>query len=148
ESAELAQELFDYRQARVLLLSATPYKPYTLAEENASGENHHRDFLELLRFLQPNLDWHRDVENGLRDYRAAMIAGRPAGAAAAAVRAKLLEVMCRTERPALGQDAMLDVRTSETAANAEDLLGYAALRSLAVELRAPATIEYWKSAPY
>ena len=35
-------------RARVVLLSATPYKPYTLAHE---GENHYKDFVETLRFL-------------------------------------------------------------------------------------------------
>jgi hypothetical protein len=38
ESAERAQELFDYGQSKVLLLSATPYKPFTLDQETlASG---------------------------------------------------------------------------------------------------------------
>jgi hypothetical protein len=148
DSAELAQELFNYKQAKVLLLSATPYKPYTFAEESATGDNHHRDFVDLLRFLRPDADWLREVESGLRDYRSALVAGRPAAAAAAAVRNKLLAVMCRTERPALGQDAMLTTRTHDSTTDVEDLLGYAALRSLATELRAPATIEYWKSAPY
>lgn len=148
DAAELARELFDHGQARVLLLSATPYKPFTLAEENAAGENHHRDFVELLRFLQPDPAWHAEVEAGFRDYRTAMVSGSPASAAAERVRRRLLDVMCRTERPPLGQDQMLEVRSTETSTTAADLLGYAALRALAVELNAPATVEYWKSAPY
>ena len=40
---------FHYPDARVLLLSATPYKPFTYAEEN--DEDHHRDFVRVLTFL-------------------------------------------------------------------------------------------------
>ena len=45
EAGQLAQELFNWQdtrssaQAHVLLLSATPYKMYTLAQEE-SGEDH------------------------------------------------------------------------------------------------------------
>jgi hypothetical protein len=42
--------LFDQDDARVLLLSATPYKPYTLAEEAEKGEDHYRDFFKTLNF--------------------------------------------------------------------------------------------------
>ena len=35
EAADLARSLFGYGQARVLLLSATPIKAFTLAEEAA-----------------------------------------------------------------------------------------------------------------
>lgn len=35
EAADLAHQLFDYGQARALLLLATPYKPFTYAEEAA-----------------------------------------------------------------------------------------------------------------
>ena len=49
EIAELAQELFKYHghlgdRARVLMLSATPYKMMTLSDE--SKDDHYRDFLE------------------------------------------------------------------------------------------------------
>ncbi len=53
-AGELAQQLFGFRDhrnepARVLLLSATPYKMYTLAEE--TDEAHYEDFLATLAFL-------------------------------------------------------------------------------------------------
>ena len=53
EAGALARGLFEYQheasRARVLLLSATPYKMYTLAHEE--GEDHYRDFIDTLRFL-------------------------------------------------------------------------------------------------
>lgn len=51
EAGELAHHLFNYGDAKVLLLSATPYKPFTYAEEAAAGDDHHRDFLRTLGFL-------------------------------------------------------------------------------------------------
>jgi len=51
---DLARELFSYAdensEARVLLLSATPYKMYTTADE-AGVEDHYRDFLRTFEFL-------------------------------------------------------------------------------------------------
>jgi hypothetical protein len=53
EAALLARELFNYSDettdARVLLLSATPYKMYTLQAEVAD-DDHYQDFLDTLRF--------------------------------------------------------------------------------------------------
>lgn len=51
ESAELAQERSTTGNAKVLLLSATPYKPFTLAEESAAGDDHWQDFRRVLSFL-------------------------------------------------------------------------------------------------
>src|SRR5439155_27313641 len=48
-AAELASDLFRFDGARVLLMSATPYKMFTTADE-ASGDDHYRDFLETVQF--------------------------------------------------------------------------------------------------
>ena len=54
EAGQLAGQLFNYADAhsaaRVVLLSATPYKMYTLTEE-AEGEDHYQDFVQTVRFL-------------------------------------------------------------------------------------------------
>ena len=50
QSSELARGLFTFRQARVLLLSATPYKMYTLADE-CETDDHFRDFVQTIAFL-------------------------------------------------------------------------------------------------
>jgi hypothetical protein len=69
EAAELAHHLFEYGQAKVLLLSATPYKPFTLAEEADAGEDHYRDFLKTLAFLDDDARWNADVQHALDSYR-------------------------------------------------------------------------------
>lgn len=149
-AAELARELFDYRQARVLLLSATPYKPYTVADESIDGENHHRDFFELLGFLNSDQRWLGEVRRQFDTYRDALVAGAHAGDIARSLRTLLLEVMCRTERPPLGHDEndMVTEIVTETTSSADDIVGYATLRKLAQELNGSVPIDYWKSVPY
>src|SRR5207247_10942451 len=51
ELGQLASALFEYEDVRILLLSATPYKMYTLAAESAE-DDHYEDFVRTLRFLQ------------------------------------------------------------------------------------------------
>ena len=51
DASELARNLFEFDQARVLLLSATPYKMYTL-EHEAGTEDHYEDFVRTVSFLQ------------------------------------------------------------------------------------------------
>jgi len=149
EAAELAHHLFNYPQARVLLLSATPYKPFTFAQESESGDDHHQDFLETLRFLRNDATWTAETRSAFAEYRDAMVRGERTDAARDALRELLLKVMVRTERPPLGQDGMLaEVRRTASDLSASDLRGYVALRSLATEVNAPVTLEYWKSAPY
>ena len=61
--AELAQHLFQYADARVLLLSATPYKMYTLHEE--SGEDdHYADFVRTVQFLEADEGDKTDLQVG------------------------------------------------------------------------------------
>jgi hypothetical protein len=151
DAADLAHYLFDYPDARVLLLSATPYKPFTYAEESSTGEDHQRDFLQTLRFLAEGCD---DVSvdavaDDLAAYRQATVSGADATDLARALRHQLLRVMSRTERPQLGDDQMLVERRSvATDVTTADLLGYAALRGVADEVGGALPLDYWKSVPY
>jgi len=47
EGARLANAIFDHPDAKVLLLSATPYKMYTLPDE-PEGDDHYRDFTRTM----------------------------------------------------------------------------------------------------
>ncbi|GII25699.1 helicase [Planosporangium mesophilum] len=151
EAAELAHHLFEYGDARVLLLSATPYKPFTYVEESLAGDDHHRDFLQTLRFLANGRSGLSadDVAENLAAYRHAAVTGAPLEHLTARLRAQLLRVMSRTERPQLGNDGML-VEHLTTAASVEekDLLGYVALREVARAVDGQLALDYWKSAPY
>jgi hypothetical protein len=51
EQAEIARRVFQNRKARILLLSATPFKAFTGDMDLSNGEDHYRDFRTVLRFL-------------------------------------------------------------------------------------------------
>jgi hypothetical protein len=157
EAGELAHHLFQYRdpdtdhRAKVLLLSATPFKPFTYAEERALGDDHHRDFLEVVKFLAngEESETTQRVTAALRDYRQAVVTGTEAAALTADVRAALHKVMTRTERPRhVYAEMSKEELTRLEMPPEDDLLGFVALKELARSVQAPLSIEYWKSAPY
>src|SRR5262249_7019054 len=73
EGARLANAIFDYPDAKVLLLSATPYKMYTLPDE-PEGDDHYRDFIRTVRFLAGDERAHI-VERELRAMRESLLTG-------------------------------------------------------------------------
>ena len=75
-AGKLAQHLFECHKARVLLLSATPYKMYSLATE--VDEDHYQDFIETLRSLMSDPADLVDCQRLLKDYGAALPFGRRA----------------------------------------------------------------------
>jgi len=145
EAADLAHHLFDQPEARVLLLSATPYKSFTLAEESAEGEDHYRDLIDTLRFLFRDDESVTRIQAALSEFRRAALAGDSVAGPRRLLEETLLRHMSRVERPVEVSD-----RTTLSAPDVEasDLAGYVALRRVAEAVRAPMTVEYWKSAPY
>ena len=51
EEAEIARRVFQNQKARILLLSATPFKAFTGDLDSSNGDDHYRDFGIVLRFL-------------------------------------------------------------------------------------------------
>lgn len=161
-ASELAHELFDHvdrasgSPARVLLLSATPYKMLT---RQADEEDHHDDLVETVRFL---LDGDDDaVETLRRDLRGMrrglLQAGRDGGVAGRAsrdaVESTLRRVMVRSERLAATPDrsgmlAARDCDDLDLDLDAGEVGRYVAGARLARDVGAPDPLEYWKSAPY
>ena len=149
EAAELAHAFFTQSDARVLLLSATPYKPFTYAEETAEGGGHYEDFLKTLQFLAAS---DGPVDNLRADFdalRQAALSGEPTVAIRDRVQARLRRWIARTERPADARQVTTLAPTSgRFGVRASDFLGYVALRRIANAVKAPLSVEYWKSAPY
>lgn len=148
DAGELAHNLFEYGAAKVLLLSATPYKPFSYAEERE--DDHYRDFKQTLEFLagggaQFDID---EVQATFAKFRAAATAGEQTSELTKALRRKLIAVMSRNERSDFGSTTRLIETVAMSKVEPGDLAGFAALRKIAVHLGAPMTIEYWKSAPY
>jgi hypothetical protein len=148
---QLAQRLFDYKDVRVLLLSATPYKLFTVAgEEAVTGDNHYKDFLSTTRFLLKEDEARISaVELSFREFRASLLSRQNAQTQRDVAQTQLLKVMSRTERPALGEWQMAASHPSELPApSADEIVGYAAMDQMAREIDAKVHVDYWKSAPY
>ena len=159
EASELAETLFEYsdkkvvnHQVRVLLLSATPYKMFTLDLEKEE-EDHYKDFIKTLEFLFNDSDRVKKVENLIAEHRRTLYSD---GLNNSSTNHKknlentLRSVMCRTERvPATSEkDSMLEEKRSTAPLKSSDLEDAAMVNKIAACLDAGEHIEYWKSAPY
>lgn len=51
---QLAKEIFNIDNVKLLLLSATPYKAYATQFEQLHGEDHYQEFKSVLKFLFPD----------------------------------------------------------------------------------------------
>ena len=149
EAAELADYFFRQPDAHVLLLSATPYKPFTYAEEAPPDADHYADFLKTLEFLADSDSSVESVREDLDALRQAALSGEPTAAIRDRVQGRLRTWIARTERPPVArQTTTLDSAGSQARVRAEDFAGFVALRNIADAVRAPLTVEYWKSSPY
>jgi hypothetical protein len=156
EAAFLAKSLMDFvdpdsgTHARVLMLSATPYKMYTLSNED---ENHYSDFIETLSFLFDSPEKLEAVKSNLDAYRNALIGGYSSSDMSVvqeSLRSLLMSVMVRTERVGFTTDrnSMLVEMPVKSELRIADLKQAVGVAVLAGTLAAGNMIEYWKSAPY
>lgn len=152
DGAELAKAIFDHPGAKVLLLSATPYKMYTLPDE-PEGDDHYRDFTRTVRFLAGD-ERAAIVGRGLRTLREAMVGGRPATEARDArdlVQSELKRVMSRTERLSStpDRDGMLREMPLDSVRLApQDLHAWRTFDDVARLVDRNDVFEYWRSTPY
>ena len=148
EAAELADDLFNQPDAHVLLLSATPYKPFTHDDEKRPDAGHYADFIDTLLFLADSEGSVDSVRADLEYLRQAALSGEPTAAVRDRVQASLKKWIARTERPTNSGPSTIDTTTGPRRIQAADFAGFVALRRVADEVRAPLSVEYWKSAPY
>ena len=163
ESGELAQRLFEYEDShtkvRTILLSATPYKMYTVSHE--VDDDHYRDFVDTVEFLQGPAGSVEPLEESLRQFRAEL--PRVAGAGDFGIEAtnrlsghrnriqqELNRVMSRTERRSAdgAGDPMLAAMDLPVRLDSDDVETYLSARDIASATDAPGIMEYWKSTPY
>lgn len=161
EAASLAHSLFNWRNdengehARVLMLSATPYRMYTVAGDGG-GDDHHEDFLATVRFLADDPRRVDDLRSLLREYRSALYELSPDDGsgvltdACTRIEQLLKNYIARTERiGAAGQhDAMLKQVSRSCEPLHDDLRQYLMVQDIAEELGHHDLTELWKSAPY
>lgn len=159
DAALLARELFNYSdhvaEVRTLLLSATPYKMYTVSDE-PGDDDHYEDFLETLDFLFDDSSRTEEMRQLLTDHRRQLY--RLSGGDVTKLRAiietmeaRLRSVMVRTERLAASPDrqGMLEeISGRGVKLRAEDVHGYLTAQEVARHLGHRDVLSYWKSAPY
>lgn len=160
-ASELAQVLFDFPQhedlgkTRVLLLSATPYRMFTLPGELAN-DDHYSDFVDTLRFLHDNSDQSRDAESLLKRYKGALYrapqdGGNELREVKTALETQLRRVMVRSERLACSPDRngmLAEIPCDDMSLESRDALAFCEAQRLAHEIEHPDVVEYWKAAPY
>ena len=154
-ASELASELFNYEDARVLLVSATPYKMYTVGQES-DRDDHYADFLRTVSFLINDHSKTDALEQLIRSYRSELYALADGHETQLRMMKQQLEeqlrqIMVRTERLALtaDRDGMLVHEPSPgVRLEVSDLAGYVALQRVADNLGTGQMLDYWKSAPY
>ena len=162
EASQLAQQLFRYRNAdaihgdvRVLLLSATPYRMFTTADD-AGGDGHYGDLIQTIRFLQNDPSRTSAFEAALAAYgkelfRIGVDDGHALRRARDDVSSMLRRVMVRTERLGVTADRsgmLKEVTCPDVLVTERDIDAFLALQGLARSLGVPDVTEYWKSAPY
>lgn len=159
EAGELAQELIDYSDehsaTRVLLLSATPYKMYSLNGEQ-EDEVHYDDFLDTLKFLQNNKAKTEKFDHLLDSYSKELHRLRSGGLEMLVpikkeMESQMLRVMVRTERLANSPDRngmLREVVPSVPIPEIHDINHYLGHAKIGHCLGSGSMLEYWKSAPY
>ena len=159
-ATRLAHELFDYREpesgrpTRTLLLSATPYRPYTTADD-ADGDSHFDDFVHTAKFLFNDVSSADALRIELGDLRRSLLivdrdGGESAALACQRVGDRLRPVMVRTERLASTPDrsGMLEQVHVPVTLERPDIDGYLAAAGAAELLGQRDVVEFWKSGPY
>lgn len=167
EEAEIAQRIFSNRRARILLLSATPFKAFTGDIDLCSGEDHYRDFNVVLRFLTNDdgatLDRYERHRRGLYHQLFSLQKGtldlNPMHREQ--IEEILRSVICRTERQIVASDpaAMIDDkwRNDPVAFDGRDVRNYVATDQIAEAMNAAyqgkrhvvgKPVEYCKSSPH
>lgn len=159
EMCKLAREMFDFEDARLLLLSATPYKMYTLYQED---EIHYDDFIRTVQFLLTNKD---DLKNSNRDimslktqleeYKNLLYQMNENDLddlykCKKKIEKILMKVMCRTERNSgiSKQDNMIKEYTEKVEVEPKEILNFINIDRIAQVVRHRNCMEYWKSSPY
>jgi len=154
---ELARYLFNFEGIKVLLLSATPYKMYTL--KNEPIENHYEDFLFTLGFLLNSDNKKTILKKLLNNYKAKLYSLnehkikqqlKEIEELKKDIESILKNVMVRNERifSSIDYEGMISEKKNLLELKSNELKQYLTLDKIAPILEARNNIEYWKSAPY
>jgi hypothetical protein len=164
-AAQLARDIFKMHDAKVIMLSATPFKPYTNDFDEQSGEVHYKEFSGVLKFLMDDLPeeaWNEYYKN--RDAFFSLLRHpdqiqKDTGTALSLknnLESLYRKGMVRTERnlAASSGDYLVTSTTSPLQVVAEDIEDFVALDRITHHLNTHyeagliIPLEYVKSSPY
>lgn len=172
EESMIAHEFFSDEHPYILLLSATPYKPFTTLEElnEENCDEQYEDFLKLMRFLfKEDRSESESFHTVWEDYsnKLSHISGETFDALVISKQKaedKMYEVICRTERYSEG--LIKTMALEKMAITGDDILAYCQMqkllqkakkildrkrnagKNLGITPNYNIPIEYVKSAPY
>lgn len=166
EQSAIVRKFFDRKDGQepmILLLSATPYKPFSPTEdsEDSDRDEHYKDFNRLMQFLFAG---GKEFKEAWRDYSANLMKIKDLPfevVLTSKIKAeeKMYEAICRTER--LSQGLLSASRAAEIAIDTSDISSYCEMdriaracseayerrgRTRSEKFHVP--IEYVKSCPY
>ena len=168
-AVELARAVFDLKDTKVLMLSATPFKPFTTQCDEDSGENHYKEFMKVLKFLMngKQLEFWQSFESDRRKLFSLIYETKVDSELAnlpdltetkLRIQNRYLQGMVRTERTLVSDDKNLMVKTSKSEvinklseADIFDFIALDAVNQKIMEIgkfRSMNPIEFSKSCPY
>ena len=163
EAGKIAKKVFEQDDAKVLMLSATPFKPFSTDVEIENGDNNFEEFKTVLSFLfEKNIARIPEIEEA-RKRHFDILRQPPLTLTEDKIKPKkdlenlYREVMARTERNLVSDDrnTLLELRTDlKTTFKSEDLENFIESDKLIEALegkrsrKAISMVEFSKSAPY
>lgn len=153
DAGELASELFNHEQNKVLLLSATPYRMLGGNEDAPNG--HYEDFINTCTFLFEEDPLRSEaLTRNLSNFRKGLVAGLPISQLEEfthAIEELLRPVMVRTERLAASptRDGMLSTPPLvELGLESGDIKTFMVMDQLSRSMNSYGVMDLWKSSPY
>lgn len=169
EQKIIARKVFSQKGARILMLSATPFKAFTNRYDESQGEHHFSEFTRVLKFLYDGADvqdgWKKYEEARKRLFSFMLNVNRlddKDNCLDEIIECKKIvedfyfKVIVRTEKIMASKDpdAMIDGKAELLSVSKEDINDFVCLDNLFRKIyensgeHAPVPIDYFKSAPY
>lgn len=157
ETGMIVEKFLKHDNTKVLLLSATPYKPYSTIEEISENNDneHYVEFMQVMDFLFTDEAKRKEfrevwsnysnklVEFKNKDYTTLKLCKNEA-------EYSMYQGVCRTERFNVNKDGIIDdTLAREIAIDQGDIMSYVKVQGLLKEIGASnIPIDYVKSCPY
>ncbi|MFW6026517.1 MAG: DEAD/DEAH box helicase, partial [Candidatus Woesearchaeota archaeon] len=156
EENKLFSSIFNSNQVKTLLLSATPYKMYTL---NMEEENHYQDFIKTMSVLFNSKEKEDKLKKLLNEYKNRLYSLnednfnhqiKKIEKLKIEIEKLLKNVIVRNERVKYTKDndSMIKEKKELLMLEKKELKQFLVLNNLTEKMKVRNSVEYWKSSPY